>query len=104
MECKTEADTKNKMKMFMVDQNEEYFDYDEMDYSESNSFSDYEVLMTTIEPKETEFDRNNHDERENSEDETVSMKDEKSIEDENTYDKRHGGICESCHMIGIMET
>jgi hypothetical protein len=90
--------------MFEVDQNEEYFDYDEMDYSKSNSFSDYEVLMTTIEPKDTEFDQNNHDEKENSDDDAVSIDEPKLIEDEKTYDERHRGICESCHMIRIIWT
>jgi hypothetical protein len=75
-----------------------------MDCSESNSFGDYEVFMTTIEPKDKEFDYDNHDEKENSDDDTVSIDNEKSIEDEQTYNERHRGICESCHMIRIVRT
>jgi hypothetical protein len=65
---------------------ENHFDYDETNLSDSfNSTQDNQVYITT------------HEEEEFSDDETISIEDD-------SYEERHRGICESCHHIGIVGT
>ena len=59
-----------------------------MDWSTgSGSENKYEVFMTTLAVDKEETD---------SDDDTVS------IGDDDNYEMRHRGICESCHEIGII--
>jgi hypothetical protein len=90
MECNVEKKQRNETSFLFNENarenysNKECFSYDEMNYSvESNSTKEYEVLMTTL--------------KEESDDETVSIRDE-------DYEERHRGICESCQEIGIIGT